>query len=253
MIPFYLIRWCRKEYWTYVKFVKSYVLVPSVSKVDMLTARRRLNSPRSPWSTSGNAHPTLVNIMAMNRWLTYSSFHVSRPSHSLYKAISNSDLETPRLRSWVWWRGTVIPSILLIRFIFISHQPDQQFLRYSYFTIFAASQVKVKCQVKSQGHMLYPICNRGTSFTFHINRSKHSWDIAKIVSNRSHRWISMSSICTLVYWSAHEHTAAFATSKQISLSDTTGKRHWVQICVTCEIFGTISFWIESTNRVYSGV
>ena len=77
----------------------------------MSTARWRL---MSPWSLSGTyAHPTmvtLVNMKVMNGWLTSFSFHVNRPSHSWYKAISDSDLETPRSSSWVWSKGTVIQS-----------------------------------------------------------------------------------------------------------------------------------------------
>ena len=75
----------------------------------MSTARRHL---KSPWSLSGtSAHPTmvtLVNIMVMNGWLASLSFHVNRLSHSWDKAISNSDLETPRSRPWVWSKGKVI-------------------------------------------------------------------------------------------------------------------------------------------------
>ena len=75
----------------------------------MSTACRRLNSPRSLSSTS--AHPTmvtLVNIMAMNGWSISFLFHVNRPPHSWDNAISDSGLETPRSRSWVWSRGKVI-------------------------------------------------------------------------------------------------------------------------------------------------
>ena len=77
----------------------------------MSTARRRLKSPRSLSGTS--AHPTmvtLVNIMVTNGRLTFFSFHVNQPPHSWYKAISHSDLETPRSRSWVWSKGKVIQS-----------------------------------------------------------------------------------------------------------------------------------------------
>ena len=78
-------------------------------KLDMSTARRRLKSPRSLSGTS--AHLTMVtevNIMVMNGWLTSFSFIVNRLPHSWDKAISDSDLETPRSRSWVWSRGKVI-------------------------------------------------------------------------------------------------------------------------------------------------
>ena len=77
----------------------------------MSTARRRLKSPRSLSGTS--AHPsmvTLVNIVVMNGRLTSFSFHVNQPPYSWYKAISDSDLETPRSRSWVWSKGKVIQS-----------------------------------------------------------------------------------------------------------------------------------------------
>ena len=74
-------------------------------------ARQRLKSPRSVSGTS--AHPTmvtLVNTMIMNGWLRSFSFHVNRPPHSWDKAISDSDLETTRSRSWVWSKGKVIQS-----------------------------------------------------------------------------------------------------------------------------------------------
>ena len=80
-----------------------------IQKLDMSTARRRLKSPRSLSGTS--AHPTMVtqvNIMVMNGWLTSFSFIVNQPPHSWDKVISDSDLETPRSRSWVWSKGKVI-------------------------------------------------------------------------------------------------------------------------------------------------
>ena len=77
----------------------------------MWTARRHLKSPRSLSGTS--AHPTMVtqvNIMVKNGWLSSFLFIVNRPPHSWDKTISNSDLETPRSRSWVWSKGKVIQS-----------------------------------------------------------------------------------------------------------------------------------------------
>ena len=85
------------------------VKVNCLPKLDISMARWRLKSPRSISATS--AHPTmvtLVNIMVMNGWLTSFSFHVNRPLHSWDKAISDSDLETPRSRSWMWSKGKVI-------------------------------------------------------------------------------------------------------------------------------------------------
>ena len=94
----------------------------------MSTARRRLKSPRSLYGTS--AHPTMVtqvNIMVMNGWLTSFSSIVNRPPHFWDKAISDSDLEIPRSRSWVWSKGKVIQSaqyhISSLPFNFISIRP----------------------------------------------------------------------------------------------------------------------------------
>ena len=36
-------------------------------------------------------------------------------------------------------------------------------------------------EVKGQSHTLYPVSNQCISFSFHINRSNHSWDMAKTV------------------------------------------------------------------------
>ena len=69
------------------------------AKLDMSTARRCRKSPRSLSGTS--THPTmvtLVNIMVLNGWLTSFSFHVNQAPHSWDKAISDSDLETPKVK-----------------------------------------------------------------------------------------------------------------------------------------------------------
>ena len=76
----------------------------------MSMARRRLKSPR--WLSGTSAHPNMVkqvNIMVTNGWHIF-SFIVNRPPHSTDKAISDSDLETRRSRSWVWSKGRVIQS-----------------------------------------------------------------------------------------------------------------------------------------------
>ena len=138
--------------------------------------RIALVAPSPGWSLSGTIRPptmiTLINIMVMNGWLTSFLFHVNRTFHSWDKAISDSDLETPKSRSWMWSKGKSYsqPSILLTRFLFISHQSDQQFLRYSYFEIWPWN-------IQGQGHewgkkvkvTYYPVSNRCTSFSFHIN------------------------------------------------------------------------------------
>ena len=77
----------------------------------MSTARRRLKSPQSLSGTSAHLiMVTQVNIMVMNGWLTSFSFIVNRPPHSWDKAISDSNLEAPRSRTWVWSKGKVRPS-----------------------------------------------------------------------------------------------------------------------------------------------
>ena len=57
-----------------------------------------------------HGHTSQYCIMVMNGWLGSFSFHVNRPPHSWDEAISDSDLETPRSRSWVWSKGKVIQS-----------------------------------------------------------------------------------------------------------------------------------------------
>ena len=151
-------------------------------KLDMSTARR-LKSPKSLSGTSTRpTMVTLVNIMAMNGWLKSFSFHVNRPSHSWDNGISDSDLETLRSRSWVRSKARSYsrPSVLLIRFLFISHQWHQQFLRYNYFEIWPWN-IQGQGHECGKGHISYPVSSRCTSFLFHINWINHSWNMAKIV------------------------------------------------------------------------
>ena len=154
-------------------------------KLDMSTARQHLKSPRSLSGTS--AHPTMVtqvNIMVMIGWLTSFSFIVNWSPHSWDKAISDSDLETPRSRSWVWSKGKVIQSaqyhIDSLLFHFTSIRPTIPKIAISKFDL-ETSNVKVTSDVKGQCHILYPVSKQCTSFSFHINRTNHSWDMAKIV------------------------------------------------------------------------
>ena len=67
-------------------------------------------TPVTIWYIRHTIMVTQVNIMVMNVWLTSFSFIVNRPPHSWDKAISDSDLETLRSRSWVWSKGKVIQS-----------------------------------------------------------------------------------------------------------------------------------------------
>ena len=88
----------------------------------------------SPVSQSISAHPTIVTLVNI-----MDDSHVNRPPHSWDIVISDSDLETPGSRSWVWSRGNVIQSAQyqISSLPFISHQSDQQFLRYNYFEIWS--------------------------------------------------------------------------------------------------------------------
>ena len=138
-------------------------------KLDMLMAPQHLKSPRSV--SGASAHTTmvtLVNIM-VNGWLRSFSFHVSRPSHSRDKTISDSHLETPRSRSWMWSKGKVIVSpvsYLFASFSFHINQTNNSWdTAISKFDL-ETSKVKVMSEVKGQCHMSYPVSNQYTSFCF---------------------------------------------------------------------------------------
>ena len=150
----------------------------------MSTARRRLKSSRSLSGTS--IHPTmvtLVNIMLMNGWLTSFSFHVNWPPHSWNKVISNSDLETPRSRSWVWSKGKVMQTaqypINSLPFHFTSIRPIIPGI--PLFQNLTLKYPSSRSWVRSKITITYPVSSRCTSFLFQINRTDHSWDMAKTV------------------------------------------------------------------------
>ena len=144
----------------------------------MSTARRCLKSPRSHPPTPPWSHKSISWS-----WMDDShpfSFIVNRPPHLWDKAISDSDLETPRSRSWVWSKVKVIQSaqyhINSLPFHSTSIRPTIPISKFDLET----SKVKVMSEVKGQGHLLYPVSNQYTSFSFHINRTNHSWDMAQI-------------------------------------------------------------------------
>ena len=142
-------------------------------KLYMLMTHRCLKSPRSLSGTS--THPTMVT----QKSISWSQKENSHPFYSL--SISHPIPEMrpfqtltlklqcqghgcgQRARSYIW------PRILSIRFLFISHQSDQQFLRYSFFE----KLIKVMSEVKGQGHIAYPVSNICTSFSCHINLTNH--------------------------------------------------------------------------------
>ena len=117
--------------------------------------------------------------MVMNDQLTSLSFHVSQPSHSWNKAISNFDLETSSSRSWIWSKGKTIQSaqylidLLLLNFTSIR----SQFPRCSYFEIWKIQGQSHGWGQRSSSH-IHPVSNWCTSFLFHINRTNHSWDMS---------------------------------------------------------------------------
>ena len=73
------------------------------------------------------------------------------------------------------------PSIKLICFL-VSHQSDNNswdgaILKFD----LEKSKVKVMSEFKGWGHIVHPVSNRCTSFSFHINRINHSWDMSNRV------------------------------------------------------------------------
>ena len=145
------------------------IFLQTYSKADMSTARQCLKSPRSLSATS--TLPTmviLVNIMVMNEWLTSFSFHVDQPSHSWDKAISESDLETPRSRSWVWSKAKAIQSaqypINSLPFHSTSIRPiipEIQLFRNS-----TLKHPRSRSWVRSKVKVTYPVSNQCTFFCF---------------------------------------------------------------------------------------
>ena len=107
----------------------------------------------APWSHPGHylAHPTmvtLVNIMVM--WLDdthpFRSLSIGHPIPEIRLfQILTLKLQGQGHACGQRARPYSPPSILLIRFLFISHQCDQHFLRYSYFEIWPWN-------IQGQGH-----------------------------------------------------------------------------------------------------
>ena len=127
----------------------------------MSTARRCLESPQSLSGTS--AHPTMVtqvNIMVMNGWLTsFRSLSIGCPIPEI-KLFQTLTLKLQGLKLFQTLtlklqgqghgcgqraRSYNRPSIILTHFLFISHQSDQQFRRWSYFEIWPWN-------IRGQGH-----------------------------------------------------------------------------------------------------
>ena len=137
------------------------------SQLDVSTARRHLKSPRSLSCTS--AHPTMFTQRSRSwYWMIDShpfcsmSIGPSIPEIRLFQTLT---LEIPRWRSWVrsWSRSYSWPSIQPMHFLFVSHQPDQPFLRYANRVFdFEKNTSKVKKKGKSEG---FDSCDRASNLT----------------------------------------------------------------------------------------
>ena len=101
------------------------------------------------------------------------------------KAISDSDLETPRSRSWLRSKGKVLQSaqyhINSLPFQFTSIRPTIPEIELFRNLTLKHPRSRSWVRVKGQSHILYPVSNQCTSYSFHINWTNHSWDMAKIV------------------------------------------------------------------------
>ena len=164
--------WCTLRLWTSPWFVSMLfkdcftVSIPVhtenaqptvvVLKLDMSTARRRLKSPRS---LSGTSDHLSISWSWMDDLHPFRSLSIGRP----------------------------IPEIKLFQTLTLKLQGQgygcgQRARSYNRPSItLKTSKVKVMSGVKGQGHILYPVSNQCTSFSFHIHRTNHSWDMAKIV------------------------------------------------------------------------
>ena len=94
------------------QMIRSYLwtTAETLPKLDMSTAHWHLKSPRSLSGHPPHHGNPKVMVNVMNDQLKSFSFHVSQPSHSWNKTISKYDLETSRLRSWLWSQGKTIQS-----------------------------------------------------------------------------------------------------------------------------------------------
>ena len=137
-------------------FTFPFIQMNDIIKLDMLTARQHLKSPRSLSGTS--THPTMVTQKSIS-WSWMDDSHLFRSMSIDHPVLGIRLFQTLTLKLQGQDHGCgqrersySQPSILLICFLFISHQSDQ-----------------------------YPVSNQCTSFYFCINRTNHSWDMAKRV------------------------------------------------------------------------
>ena len=92
---------------------------------------------------------------------------------SLYGTSTHPTKVTHRSQSWSW---------MIYSHPFRSMLISPAFLKYGYFKLWPCNyKVNVMCEVKGQGHIVCPVSNRCTSFSFHINQTKHFWDMSNRV------------------------------------------------------------------------
>ena len=146
----------------------------------MSTARRRLQSPRSLSGTSAHPMVTQVNIMVMNGWLkSFLSLSIGRPIPEM-KLFQTLTLKLQGQGHGCGQRARSYnrPGIISTQFLFISHNSGDGAISKFYLE---TSKVKVMKEVNGHVHILYRVSNQCTSFSFHINRTNHSWNMEKVV------------------------------------------------------------------------
>ena len=127
----------------------------------------------------GNVESHKVGVTSYR--FTWLSFHVNWPIHSWDTAISKSDLENPRSRSWVRWTLKVTAWVQHsidshpFNSMSIGHPIPEIWL----FKIWPwKSKVKVVGEGNVESHKVNVTSYRFTSLSFHVNRPFHSWDTA---------------------------------------------------------------------------
>ena len=181
-------------------------------KLDELTARRQLKSPRS---LSGRSrHLTLVTKWSWS-WMTYChplckmsigppilrySYFKIWPRRSMVKVMC-----VVKGQGHVWptkFKGYgqgqthwshLRPGVQSICLLFVSWQSDHFWLRYSKFHIWPWKfKVKVMAKVKPDVHIWALEFNRYVCFSFRGNRTIFGWDIPKSIfdleNSRSRSW-----------------------------------------------------------------
>ena len=136
----------------------------------MSTARGQLKSPQSLYATP----PPRLSIGHGHEWLTHIPFVPLQTLTLKLQGQSHGCGQRARPYSQ--------PSIYFICFLFVSHQSDNNswdtaILKFD----LEKSGVKVMSEVNGQCHIVHPVSNQCTSFSFHINRTNHSWDMSNRV------------------------------------------------------------------------